>query len=151
VALRYFNAAGAVPEWQVGEDHDPEEHLIPRVLRSLATSQPVGIYGDDWPTSDGTCVRDYIHVADLARAHVLALEAHDQLPPLSAFHVGTGRGVSARPVVDAAAASLGVTPIVEIQPRRPGDPPSLLADPRRIQSTLGWQAQRSDLATILAD
>lgn len=151
VALRYFNAAGAVPEWGVGEDHEPEEHLIPRVLRALLADHEVGIYGDDWPTPDGTCVRDYVHVADLARAHVLALEAADDLPPFVALNVGTGRGASVREVVEAAGRELGRTPRLAITARRPGDPPALVADPTRIQQLLGWSAERSDLAAIVAD
>jgi UDP-glucose 4-epimerase len=151
VALRYFNAAGAVPEWQVGEDHEPEEHLIPRVLRALAAKQPITVYGDDWPTPDGTCVRDYIHVHDLARAHVLAIEAHTALPRFSALNVGTGHGASVRQVITAAATATGIEPEIVITPRRPGDPPQLVADPTAIQARLGWQAQRSDLAQILGD
>jgi UDP-glucose-4-epimerase GalE len=151
VALRYFNAAGAVPEWQVGEDHEPEEHLIPRVLRALAARQPITIYGDDWPTADGTCVRDYIHVHDLARAHVLAIEAHAELPSFAAFNVGTGHGASVRQVIAAAATATATEPEIVITPRRPGDPPQLVADPTAIQARLGWRPERSDLAQILGD
>lgn len=151
VALRYFNAAGAVPEWGVGEDHDPEEHLIPRVLRALLADQEIGIYGDDWPTPDGTCVRDYVHVADLARAHVLALEAAADLPPFVALNVGSGQGASVREVVTAAGLVVGQSPRLAMAPRRPGDPPALVADPSRIRALLGWSAQRSQLAEIVAD
>ena len=141
VALRYFNASGAVPGWSVGEDHDPEEHLIPRILRAVRQRRPVELYGDDYPTPDGTCVRDYVHVGDLAEAHVLALES-PSLPPAVSLNVGTGRGASVREVVATVGHSLGVEPRIRVLPRRPGDPARLIADPSELERLLGWRAEQ---------
>ncbi len=149
VALRYFNAAGA--DGDLGEDHTPETHLIPRLLRSLAEpALAVRIFGDDYDTPDGTAVRDYIHVADLAEAHALALE-WDAAPHFSALNLGTGRGHSVREVVEAAAAVTGRDLDPAVAPRREGDPARLVASGERAASVLGWRPRRSDLRTILQD
>lgn len=149
IALRYFNAAGANPDWQVGEEHDPEEHLIPRAIAALASGASVQIYGSDYPTPDGTCVRDYVHVDDLADAHVRALEA-DHLASGTSFNVGTGRGYSVLRVVEAIAARLGMEPRVELRARRLGDPPALIADPGALAESLQWTPRASDLDHIVA-
>ncbi len=149
VALRYFNAAGA---WNgLGEDHRPETHLIPRLLRSLLVpGETFALYGDDYPTPDGTCIRDYIHVHDLAAAHAAALEA-DLPPGLTALNLGTGRGYSVREVVAAAARITGRPLDPPVRPRRPGDPARLVARPDRAADLLDWEPRRSDLETIVRD
>ena len=147
-ALRYFNAAGAHPAWRVGEAHDPEEHLIPRVIRAVDVGRAVQVYGDDYPTPDGTCVRDYIHVLDLADAHMRVLEA-DELPSGSSFNCGTGRGHSVLEVVRAIGERLGRAPVVERVPRRPGDPASLVADPSALFEAVSWRPVHSSLEEIV--
>jgi UDP-arabinose 4-epimerase len=149
-ALRYFNAAGADPAGEIGEDHDPEPHLIPRVLRAAqGTGEPVAIYGTDYPTPDGTAVRDYIHVADLAEAHVRALAHLAAGGDSLALNLGTGRGHSVRQVI-AAVERVGARPVpCHEAARRPGDPPELVADPGLSRATLGWQPRLSDLDTII--
>jgi UDP-glucose-4-epimerase GalE len=147
-ALRYFNAAGASVDWHVGEAHEPEEHLIPRVIAALLAGTPVQVYGEDYPTPDGTCVRDYIHVADLATAHVQVLAA-GALPSGVSFNVGTGVGSSVREVVRAVAARLGVEPRVAVGPRRPGDPAKLVADPSALRAALDWRPVHSSLEEIV--
>ncbi|HEY8593670.1 MAG TPA: UDP-glucose 4-epimerase GalE [Devosiaceae bacterium] len=152
MALRYFNAAGADPDGELGEEHDPETHLIPLVLQSaLDPARSISVFGTDYPTPDGTCIRDYVHVSDLADAHVLALDAIDRAPGFSACNLGTGRGVSISEVVAAASRLTNRKINVRHAPRRPGDPPELVADPSRAQTELGWSARRSDLDTILSD
>ena len=148
-SLRYFNAAGAVsPEY--GEAHQPETHLIPRVLNvALGRLEHVNIFGTDYPTPDGTCVRDYIHVADLAAAHLLALQALDKSSPLI-FNLGNGQGFSVREVVQVARKVTGhPIPVVE-SPRRPGDPAVLIASSEKIRRELGWQPMVPDIETIVA-
>ncbi|MDX2166434.1 MAG: UDP-glucose 4-epimerase GalE [Deltaproteobacteria bacterium] len=147
-ALRYFNAAGANPAWRVGESHQPEEHLIPRVIDALLGGRAVQVYGNDYPTADGTCERDYIHVTDLADAHVRVLEA-SQLPSGVSFNVGTGAGNSVLRVIDTIGRRLGLTPTIDVLPRRPGDPASLVADPAALRAALGWQARHSSLEEIV--
>lgn len=137
-ALRYFNAAGASPEGDIGEDHDPESHLIPIVLQvALGQREHITVYGDDWPTSDGTCVRDYIHVDDLGSAHLAALE---QISPGKGLklNLGTGVGFSVRQIIETCREVTGCE-IPEVRgERRPGDPPELVADARLAHSVLGW-------------
>ncbi len=149
-ALRYFNAAGASLEGGIGEAHTPESHLIPNILKvALGQAERVLIHGIDYPTADGTCVRDYVHVDDLADAHLRALQA---LVPGVALqlNLGSGTGYSVRQVVDACRAVTG-KPIEAVSgPRRPGDPPILVADSSRARAQLGWSASRSDLHTIVA-
>jgi len=151
VALRYFNACGADPEGETGECHDPETHLLPNLLRAAAgLAPPLTIFGDDWPTPDGTCVRDYVHVTDLADAHVAALDrlrAGSPLPP--ALNLGTGKGLSIREVLSAAEAVTGRAVPQVVGARRPGDPAVLVADPAGARVALGWEARRSDARTIL--
>ena len=147
-SLRYFNAAGATET--LGEVHDPETHLIPLVLAvALHQRENVAIFGTDYPTRDGTCVRDYIHVADLAVAHVLALEALEQEPQLI-FNLGNGRGFTVREVIEAARRVTGhAIPAVEA-PRRAGDPAVLVASSEKIQKELGWRPKLPDLEEIIA-
>ena len=149
-ALRYFNAAGADPECELGENHDPEPHLLPRVLAAAAGLLPhVEIYGTDYDTPDGTAIRDYVHVTDLAQAHILATRYLLAGGKSSAFNLGTGIGHSVREVTKAAEAVTGATiPVVE-RPRRPGDPPRLVADASKARNVLGWLPQYSRLPTIL--
>jgi UDP-glucose-4-epimerase GalE len=148
-ALRYFNAAGASPDGTIGEDHDPETHLIPLVFQAATGKRPhVGVFGTDYPTPDGTCVRDYIHVDDLAAAHILAL---DRLGPGAQlrYNVGTGRGYSVREVIRTAEEVSGLkVPVVE-GPRRAGDPAELVADSSLIRRELGWSPQYPELRRIL--
>lgn len=148
-ALRYFNACGAAADATIGEDHQPESHIIPVVLQVALGQRPhVSIFGSDYPTPDGTCIRDYIHVEDLALAHRLAIEA---ITPgvASAYNVGTGNGFSVRQVIDAAQRVTGRQIAVESAPRRPGDPPMLVADPRKIQAALGWQPRWTEIDQIV--
>ena len=150
ICLRYFNAAGADPDGETGEEHDPEPHLIPNVLRTAARARPfVEIFGDDYPTPDGTAVRDYVHVSDLASAHVLALDHLAGGGASLQLNLGTGRGHSVRDVVETAASVCGVEIPTRICPRRAGDPPLLVADGRVAQRTLGWTPRLSDLESIV--
>jgi UDP-arabinose 4-epimerase len=150
VALRYFNAAGADPEGQIGELHQPETHLIPLVLQAAFTGTPLDVFGDDYPTPDRTCIRDYVHVSDLADAHVLALEYLLDGGPSDALNLGTGNGYSVREVIDAAQAITGRNVPYRVVPRRPGDPAILIADPSRAERILGWRAQRSALHNMVS-
>ncbi len=148
-ALRYFNAAGAAPDASIGEDHDPETHLVPLVLQvALGQRERIAIFGTDYPTRDGTCVRDYIHVDDLARAHILAMEAIEPGKGLR-FNLGNGAGYSVREVIDAARRVTGRPIEATEAPRRPGDPPELIASSEKITRALGWQPHYPDLETIL--
>ena len=150
VALRYFNACGADLDGEIGERHDPEPHLIPRVLMAAnGETGPIRVFGSDYPTPDGTCIRDYIHVADLARAHVAAARHLLDGGAADAFNLGTGRGSSVTEVLSAAHAAAGRPVPYEVGPRRAGDPAELVADPAKARRVLGWQAGNSDLATIL--
>ncbi|MBW8811960.1 MAG: UDP-glucose 4-epimerase GalE [Caulobacterales bacterium] len=152
VALRYFNAAGADPSGRIGEAHEPETHLIPlAIAAALGARPPLTIFGDDFDTPDGTCLRDYIHVNDLAAAHVAAVELALPAGAFEAANVGTGRGCSVREVVDAVGRAAGRRPPHAVGPRRAGDPPSLVADPTRAQGLLGWRARFSSLDQIVAD
>src|SRR3954453_19686209 len=150
MALRYFNAAGASPDGEIGEDHDPESHLIPLVIgAALGTRPPVKIFGTDYPTSDGSAVRDYVHVLDLADAHLRAIERLRAGTPSQAINLGTGRGHSVKEVV-AAVAHVGGRPVPVIEsPRRPGDPPELVAAPVRARDVLGWTCQYPGIETIV--
>jgi len=139
VALRYFNAAGATEKR--GERHSPETHLIPLVLEAAEKRSSVAVFGNDYPTQDGTCVRDYIHVSDLARAHVLALHSLVDGGQSATFNLGCGQGYSVREVIDAAQRVTGQSIDVEVQPRRAGDPAVLVASSARIREALGWTPQ----------
>lgn len=150
VALRYFNAAGADESGLIGESHHPETHLIPRLLRKAAGEGiDVRIFGDDYPTADGTCVRDYIHVNDLADAHLLALCRLDDVPGFHAFNLGNGRGFSVSEVVSAVEAVVGRSLRIERGPRRAGDPACLVASSAKAQGLLGWIPKRSELGRII--
>ena len=150
-ALRYFNASGADPEGRAGECHEPEIHLIPSALEAVAgLRDALQLFGTDYPTPDGTCVRDYIHVTDLADAHVRAIEALIAGRPVGGRNLGTGQGHSNREVLDAVARVTGKpVPVVE-GPRRAGDPPSLVADASRFREEFSWEPRHSDLDTIVA-
>ena len=151
IRLRYFNACGAEPESGLGERHDPETHLIPLMLRAIQTGKAVTLFGDDYPTPDGTCIRDYIHVSDLAQAHIVAIEHLLRGGKSDVFNVGTGVGQSVKQVLAAVEKVTGTKVPHTIGPRREGDPPSLVADSRKLQSSLGWHPQRADLERIVAD
>ncbi|WP_374650942.1 UDP-glucose 4-epimerase GalE [Dongia sp.] len=150
-ALRYFNAAGAADADGIGEAHQPETHLIPLVIAAARAERgPVQIFGTDYPTADGTCERDYIHVNDLGAAHVRAIEFLNDHAGFHAFNLGTGKPYSVRQVIDAVAAEAGRPVPQQVAPRRIGDPPALYADPRRARDVLGWQATGSSLSEIVA-
>ena len=153
-ALRYFNAAGADPEGETGERHHPETHLIPRALMALDGRIPdFHVLGDDYPTADGTCIRDYIHVQDLAKAHVLALERLVRSGDCEgmAMNLGTGTGFSVKEIINTIENVTGYPMPYNIGPRRPGDPPILVADASRARDILGWIPERSDVETIIRD
>jgi UDP-glucose 4-epimerase len=150
VSLRYFNVAGAAPDGLLGEDHDPETHLIPvLLLAALGRREPVTVFGTDYPTPDGTCIRDYIHVEDLCGAHVLAMQV---LRPGDGrfYNLGIGRGYSVREVVDAARQVAGMEIPVRLGDRRPGDPAILFADAQKIRRELGWTPRYTELQPIIA-
>lgn len=150
MALRYFNAAGADPDGELGEEHDPESHLIPLVIgAALGTRPPVRMFGADYPTPDGTAVRDYIHVMDLADAHLRAVERLKNGTGSQAINLGTGEGHSVREVVDTVARIGGKPVPAEQAPRRAGDPPELVADASRARRVLGWTPKYPDLDTIV--
>ena len=151
VSMRYFNAAGAHPRGDLGEDHEPESHLIPILLAGVLRSGPkTPIFGDDYPTSDGTCVRDYVHVLDLAEAHVLALRClEERAVEAEAFNLGNGEGFSVREVVDAVARVTGVRPDTRPAPRRAGDPAILVASSDRARRRLGWEPKYPALDEIV--
>ena len=149
VSLRYFNVAGASGE--LGEDHDPETHLIPNILRTaLGINEHVKIFGTDYPTPDGTAIRDYIHIDDLAAAHLLALEAASP-GRHEIYNLGNGSGFSVRQVIEAARAVTGREIPVEEAPRRPGDPPQLVAASARIREGLGWSARKPAIEDMVGD
>jgi len=151
MALRYFNAAGADPEGDIGECHVPETHAIPLLLDAAAgDAAGFTVFGDDYPTPDGTCIRDYIHVSDLADAHVRALRDLLQGGESAALNVGTGRGWSVRALVDIARKVTGRDIPVRVGPRRPGDPPALVSDPALARARLGWSPRFDDIAVQMA-
>lgn len=151
MALRYFNAAGADADGQTGEDHDPETRIVPRaIMAALGTGAHLQIFGTDFPTRDGTAIRDYIHVSDLARAHVSALGALGSGTPSQVLNLGTGYGYSVREVLLAIEAATGRKVPHSAAPRRAGDPSEVVADASRAAAVLGWRAQESDLATIVS-
>lgn len=148
-ALRYFNASGAASDASLGEDHRPEIHLIPVVLEvALGKRKQVKIFGADYPTPDGTCVRDYIHVEDLAAAHVRAIESQP-VGVFRAYNVGTGLGTSVNQIIGAARRVTGHRIPAEVAPRRQGDPPELYADPTKIKAELGWSPRYTDIVPIM--
>jgi UDP-glucose-4-epimerase GalE len=148
-ALRYFNASGASPDGTIGEDHDPETHLIPLVIQTAQGQRPaIEIFGTDYPTPDGTCIRDYIHVDDLADAHLLALE-HLQRGAGNCYNLGIGRGYSVREVIRTVEEVAGKKVNANEGPRRPGDPPVLVASSEKIQRALGWKPRYTELRPIV--
>ena len=150
VCLRYFNAAGADPEGQLGERHDPETHLIPLVLQAASGRRPsISVFGRDYGTPDGTCIRDYVHIQDLCSAHWLALQSLMNGADSQAYNLGNGNGFSVQEVIDAAEQVTGRKIPVVNGPRRDGDPARLVADSRLARQKLGWQPQYADLATII--
>jgi len=150
VALRYFNAAGASADARIGESHACETHLIPNLLKSvLGTGPTLKVFGNDYPTPDGTCIRDYVHVEDLAQAHLLALDYLNDQPGAHAFNLGSGHGFSVKQVIDTAAQVVGQPVAYEIAPRRAGDPAVLVASNARAKSVLGWKPKWTQLANII--
>jgi UDP-glucose 4-epimerase len=150
--LRYFNAAGADPAAEIGEDHNPETHLIPLALDvALGIRPEIQMFGTDYPTPDGTALRDYVHVCDLARAHVLAVKYLLDDRKTIALNLGTGQGISVRQVIDTAQEVTGRRIRTKQSARRPGDPAELVADPRKANDVLGWSTERSSLKEIITD
>lgn len=151
MALRYFNAAGAHPDGTIGEDHAPEIHLIPRAIEAATGGAPLQVFGEDYPTPDGTCLRDYIHVCDLADAHVRALRALATGHASCAYNAGTGRPHSVKQVIDVVSRVVGAPVRWTAAPRRPGDPATLYAASDRLQHELGWRPRYADLEQIVQD
>jgi UDP-glucose-4-epimerase GalE len=149
VSLRYFNASGCDPEGRLGEEHNPETHLIPLILRAVLTGNPVTVFGDDYDTPDGSCIRDYIHVLDLAQAHILALEYLIGGGKSDQFNVGTGTGHSVLETIRAVEEVTGMKVPYTIGPRREGDPSALVASSDKLQRTLGWKPEYTDLREIV--
>ncbi len=151
VSLRYFNAAGAHESGRIGEDHSPETHLVPLVLQvALGQRAHISVFGDDYPTVDGTCVRDYVHVSDLADAHLLALERLRSGGESGIFNLGSGQGFTVKQVIDAARQVTGRDIPAKIEPRRAGDPAALVASSARARRELGWTPRRERLEDIIA-
>ena len=151
-ALRYFNAAGADPKGDIGEVHVPETHLIPLVLQvALGVRPDIAIFGDDYPTPDGTCIRDYVHVSDLADAHLRALAKLAAGERELKVNLGTGQGFSVREVIECARSVTGHPIPTRIAPRRSGDPPRLVSGGSRARDVLGWVPARADIRTIVSD
>jgi UDP-glucose-4-epimerase GalE len=149
ISFRYFNAAGADPDGELGEDHDPELHVIPRALDAAAGRGSFQLYGDDYETEDGTCLRDYIHVTDLASAHVLAVDALRKGAHSAVYNLGNGRPTSVRAVMNAVEQVTGSKVPFSTGPRRPGDPAVLFASSDRIKEALGWRPLYEDITTIV--
>ncbi len=148
--LRYFNACGADPSGEFGEHHDPETHIIPRILEvALGQRKTFAIFGTDYPTPDGTCLRDYVHIDDLASAHLLAIEATGP-ETRELYNIGTGTGQSVNEVIEACEAVVGQPIAKEYVARRPGDPPRLVSDPTKLQNGLGWSPRYTDIKEIIA-
>jgi UDP-glucose 4-epimerase len=148
ISLRYFNAAGATERF--GEDHRPETHLVPNVLKvALGQAKHVSIFGTDYPTTDGSCIRDYIHVSDIAKAHILALKQLERSEGDKAYNLGNGEGYSVIEVIEAARRVTGAEIPIVVSARRPGDPPALVSSSRLARSELGWQPDHPDLEAII--
>lgn len=148
--LRYFNAAGASPDGQFGEDHNPENHLIPLALQvPLGKRGKLTVFGNDYPTPDGTCLRDYVHVDDLAQAHRLAIEA-THAGTTEVYNIGTGTGTSVMEIIRACEAVTGQTVTFDVVARRPGDPPALVASPEKLKGRLGWRPEYTDIRDTIA-
>lgn len=149
ISLRYFNACGAALDGSHGEDHPDEPHIIPLALRAVLRGTPFTIFGNDYRTPDGTCIRDYIHIIDLCDAHLRALDALTRGHATDAYNVGTGHGYSNREIAETARRITGINFEIRYGPRRPGDPDELVADSSRLQKELGWTPRYSDLETII--
>jgi UDP-glucose 4-epimerase len=149
ISLRYFNAAGADPEAGLGEDHSPETHLIPLVIRSALDQSSVPVFGNDYDTPDGTCIRDYIHVTDLAHAHILALQKLEREEKSAIYNLGNGNGYSVREVIETVRKITGRNVVSVDSPRRPGDPARLVASSEKIRKELGWNPEYPDLEMIV--
>lgn len=150
ISLRYFNACGADESGEIGEDHSPETHLIPLVLQTaLGNREKISIFGDDYNTPDGTCIRDYIHVNDLAQAHILALKALEKGAKSNIYNLGNGNGFSVKEVIEVAEKVTGININKEIADRRPGDPAVLVASSDKIRKELGWQPKYTNLEKII--
>jgi len=149
ISIRYFNAAGATLDGSLGEAHDPESHLIPNLLQAVKENKEFNLYGTDYKTPDGTCIRDYIHVLDLAQTHILTLEALENGRKTGIYNAGTGKGYSNKEVIEMVEKATGKKVKVKKGPRRPGDADELVADPTKFQKEFGWQPQYSDLETIV--
>lgn len=150
-ALRYFNAAGADLDGVIGEHHENETHLIPLVLKTaLGQRETIGVYGTDYDTLDGTCIRDYLHVMDLAEAHLMVLEGLENGLTSGCYNLGTGKGYSVKEIIDAASKITGIKIPVQYEGRREGDPPILIADSNKIQNACGWRPRYSDIDTIIS-
>lgn len=149
VSLRYFNAAGADPAAEIGEAHDPETHLIPNVLKSAAGGKQLKVFGSDYPTPDGTCVRDYIHINDICHAHLLAMNYLDSHTGAYGFNLGNGQGFSVLEILQAAEKVVGRKISYSVEGRRPGDPPVLVADSSLARQELDWQPQYTRIETII--
>jgi UDP-glucose 4-epimerase len=149
VCLRYFNASGADPEGGLGEEHEPETHLIPLIFRAIQTGSPVTIFGEDYPTPDGTCVRDYVHVNDLAQAHILAVDYLMNGGASEKFNVGTGTGHTVLETIRAVESVTGKKVPYTVGPRREGDPPALVASSDRLRERLGWSPKYAEIRTIV--
>lgn len=149
ICLRYFNACGAEPGSGLGEEHEPETHLIPLLFRAIETGKPVTVFGEDYPTPDGTCIRDYIHVSDLAEAHISAVESLLNGGASRRFNAGTGKGNSVREVMQAVEEVVGRKIPFVVGPRRAGDPPELVANSDQLQKALGWKPKYTDIRDIV--
>lgn len=150
ISLRYFNAAGAMLDGSLGENHEPETHLIPNIIKAVLEDKEFNLFGDDYQTPDGTCVRDYIHVLDLASAHIKALNALHEGHKSDTYNIGRGKGFSNKEIVDAIEKVTGKKVKINITPRRPGDVAELVADSSKFQKEFSWQPEHSDLETIIS-
>jgi len=151
ITLRYFNAAGADPDGNIGEAHNPETHLIPLILNAVTKNeQPITVYGTDYDTPDGTCIRDYIHVSDLAAAHVISLNALEKGVKSTAYNLSNGEGFSVQEVIESVERVTGLPVPKKLGSRRDGDPPLLIGDSNNIRRELAWQPKYQDLDSIIA-
>lgn len=149
ISLRYFNAAGAQADQYLGEQHKPETHIIPLLLQAIHQQKPFTLFGNDYETPDGSCIRDFLHVTDIAHAHLLALQHLDHHKPSDFFNLGTGRGISIKQLIKTAEQLFATSVKLIIEKRRPGDPARLIADPSKVELVLGWRARHSDIEYIL--
>jgi UDP-glucose 4-epimerase len=149
ISLRYFNAAGATLNGELGESHNPETHLIPNLIKAALGNGEFNLFGDNYNTPDGTCIRDYVHVLDLAEAHILALEHLNKKNICTAYNVGSGKGYSNKELIDTVKKVSGKNFKVNILPRRAGDADRLFADSTKIRKELGWKPKYSDIKTII--